>query len=151
MSIITISNHGPLIVASNYWGGELDRAGKLYVSVNAGCIRILVPRSCRNMIEECRSSKYAVLSRGPWPDIRCPEAVEIMFEDGSDMPFSLHLSPESFDAIPGEPEPGREWTVAMYDSKKGRPHKCLERRCYWRRVPSLPCLKPWEDGDAGTH
>jgi hypothetical protein len=144
MDAIHTQNHGPLILSSTYWGSELERAGKLFVSVNGGAIRILMPASARSMIEDMRGSQYAVLSRGPWPAMKLPEAVEIMFEDGSDNPFALHLSPESFGLLPAEPPQGREWIVSIWDLKKGRPHKSLERICHWRRVPEIPYLKAWQ-------
>lgn len=139
MSIIQINNHGQLITSTNYW--ELPIAGKVFCSVNAGAIRLLVPRTMRRIIDDMRcGSTHAVLSRGSWPAMGLPDAVEIMLEDGSDDPFALHLSPESFDFLPAEPAAGKEWTLSVWDLKKGKPHKALERRCYWRRVPSLPCL-----------
>jgi hypothetical protein len=143
-NMIETVNHGPLIVSSTYWGSEYEAAGKLFCSVNAGAVRVMVPRAGRAVIEECRSSRHAVLSRGPWPEMGLVDAVEILWEDGSDSPFSLHLSNESFDLLPGEPEPGREWTVSLWDLKKGKPHKALERRCHWRRVPRIPWLRPWK-------
>lgn len=142
--VISTTNHGPLIVSSTYWGSEHEKRGKVYCSVNAGCIRLLVPRRARRLIADCRSGKYAVLSRGPWPQMRLDDAVEIMWEDGSDSPFAMHLSPESFDLLPGEPAPGMEWTISVWDEKKGRPHLAVQRRCHWRRVPNLPWLRPWE-------
>lgn len=144
MSIIEISNHGQLITATNYWSLPMEAAGKVFCSVNAGAIRVLVPRVHRRIIDEMRrGSKYAVLSRGPWPAMELADAVEIMLEDGSDDPFALHLSPESFDLLPGEPPKDKEWTLTVWDQKKGRPHKALERICHWRRVAQLPWLKPW--------
>lgn len=142
--MIEITNHGPLILSSTFWGSPHEQAGKLFVSPNAGAIRVLIPSQHRGIIEECRQSRYAVLSRGPWPEMGLADAVEIMFEDGSDSPFALHLSPESFGGMPGEPEAGREWVVALWTAKKGRPHKSLERVCHWRRVASIPCLEPWQ-------
>lgn len=145
MAVICTENHGPLIVSSSFWGSEYDRGGKLYCSCNAGCVRVLVPSVHRSMIEECRGSQYVILSRGPWPEMRLPDAVELLFEDGTESPFALHLSPESFDLLPAEPEPGKEWTLAIYDCKKNKPHKAVERRCFWRRVEKIPWLKPWEN------
>jgi hypothetical protein len=75
------------------------------------------------------------------------EAVEILWEDGSDSPFALHLTPESFDSLPAEPEAGREWIISVWDLKKNKPHKAVERACHWRRVPMIPWLKPWEGGE----
>ncbi len=112
MSTLQISNHGPLITASDFWGGPIDRAGKIFASVNAGAIRLLIPALARDMIAAARQSSHAVLSRGPWPAMGLADAVEIMWEDGSDDPYALHLSPESFDLLPGEPDAGREWIAS---------------------------------------
>lgn len=71
------------------------------------------------------------------------DAVEIVWDDGSDDPFALHLSPESFDLLPGEPPADQEWIVSAWDTKKGRPHKAVERICHWRRVAAIPCMRPW--------
>lgn len=142
MSEIVIRNHGPLIVESNWWDSDMARAGMLYCSVNAGCIRLLVPDSRRRIIQEMRDAEYVVLSRGPWPIRGLGEAVELMFEDHGDQPYALQLGPESFDVLPAEPEPGREWVVAGWCTKRGRPHKHLERICHWRRVPRIPWCRP---------
>ena len=37
--MIQITNHGPLILSSNYWDSDLARAGKVWCSVNAGAVR----------------------------------------------------------------------------------------------------------------
>ena len=142
MNIFT-QNHGPLIVSSTYLGSEYEQSGKLLCSVNAGAVRILVPRHNRHVLNQWRSAKYAILSRGPWPEMGLAEAVEILWEDGSDNPYCLHLSPESFDpALPGEPPAGQGWIVTAWDCKKGKPHRALEKPCHWRRVPRIPYLKP---------
>jgi len=143
MPLIEVTNHGPLILASSYWESEIERAGKLFCSVNAGAIRLLLPRSLRALINEWRTAEYAIFSRGPWPEMQRADAVEIVWEDHTDSPHAIHLTPESFDALPAKPPPDREWIVSVWDLKKDRPHKALERRCYWRRVPRLPWLRPW--------
>jgi hypothetical protein len=141
--VIEIHNHGPLILSTNYWDSELARAGKLYVSVNAGAIRVLLPAALYGVLAEMRTSKVCVLSRGPWPAEQRKEAVEIMWDDGSDSPFALHLTPESFDLLPAKPEAGREWVCSVWTAKDGEPHKSLERVCHWRQVARIPCLEPW--------
>jgi hypothetical protein len=146
MSPVEIINHGPLIASTNYWTLAVEEAAKVFVSVNAGAIRVLVPRAHRRIIEEMRTGKHCVLSRGPWPAMRLEEAVEIIWDDGTDDPFALHLSPESFDLLPAEPPEGQEWIVSAWDVKKGKPHKAVERVCHWRRVPQLPYMLPWVDG-----
>jgi len=68
-----------------------------------------------------------------------------MFEDFSDSPYALHLTPESFDLLPAEPEAGRDWTLAVYVEKDGKPNKSLQPVCHWRRVPFIPFMKPWKE------
>ena len=144
MNLIEISNHGPLITATNYWQSDLAQAGKLICSVNAGAIRVLLPRSRYGDLNDMRPAAYCVLSRGPWPAEGRPEGIEIMWEDQSDAPYALHLTPESFvEALPGEPEAGREWVLSVWLAKDGKPHLAMQRVCHWRRVPRIPWLKPW--------
>jgi hypothetical protein len=140
---LQITNHGPLITSTDYWDSELAHAGKLFCSVNAGAIRVLLPPALYGTLEEMRTGKSCVLSRGPWPAERRKDAIEIMWDDGSDSPFALHLTPESFDLLPGEPEAGREWVCSVYTAKDGKPHKALERLCHWRRVDKIPSMEPW--------
>ena len=142
MLTIATTNHGSLIVSSTYWGSDAETAGKIWVSCNAGTIRVLMPRTARAAIEDMRAAKYVICSRGPWPEQKLDSAVELLFEDDSDSPFVLHLSPESFDALPAEPPPDRAWLLAVWDLKKGKPHRAVERPCFWRRVPEIPWLKP---------
>ncbi|MCI0437116.1 MAG: hypothetical protein L0271_26280 [Gemmatimonadetes bacterium] len=141
--MITVENHGPLIVATNYWQTEHAERGMMHVSINAGAIRCLLPLSIAGVIRELRQSRYAVLSRGPWTDKHLAEAVEILWEDGSDAPHAWHLSPESFSMLPAEPPAGREWIISAWVERDGRPHRAVERPCHWRRVEKIPWMQPW--------
>jgi hypothetical protein len=141
--VITVSNHGPLITATNYWQSALAPAGKVFCSVNAGAVRVLLPPARFGDLKDMRTAQYCVLSRGPWPAEREPEGIEIMWEDNSDSPYALHLTPASFDMLPAEPERGKEWVVSVWIEKDGAPHKALERLCHWRRVERIPCLRAW--------
>lgn len=141
--MLEIHNHGPLILATNYWQSEAAAAGKLYCSVNAGAIRLLLPPGFRPALNAMRAAREVVLSRGPWPAAGAQEGVEIMFDDGSDSPWCAHLTADSFDMLPAEPPTGREWIISVWIEKKGKPHKSLERPCHWRRVPKIPWMTPW--------
>jgi hypothetical protein len=141
--MLEISNDGQRITATNYWLTDLAAAGKIFLSVNAGAVRMLLPGLLRQYLQEIRPALYAILSRGPWPKAGLADAVEILWEDESDSPFAQQFSPESFDFLPGEPEPGREWVISVWDQQQGKPHQALDRPCRWRRVPLIPCLKPW--------
>ena len=143
MNHLIIENHGPLIVSTNYFDTDAAIAGKVYCSVNAGAIRILVPDSQKAIVSEMRSAKYVILSRGPWLAEKVAEAIELLFEDETESPYCLHLTAASFDLLPAEPETGREWIVSVWVRKDGQPKKVLERPCKWRLVKAIPCLKPW--------
>jgi len=144
MPSLHVLNHGPLILRTDYWDTDLARAGKIFCSINAGAIRVLLPPAHYSSLTDMRVADYCVLSRGPWPEEHRAEAIEIMWDDGSDSPFALHLTPESFDLLPAEPEASREWVVSVWTAKDGQPHKALERACHWRRVPRLPWMRPWK-------
>lgn len=140
--MLHIENNGPLIVSSNFWGSEHEQAGKLYISCNGGAIRVMVPSALQDAIADMQGAEYAILSRGPWPAQRLPEAVEILFEDRSENPYVLHLSPESFDLLPAEPPANQGWILTVWDLQEGKPRKAIELPCHWRRVPKIPWLKP---------
>jgi len=46
---------------------------------NAGCIRALVPESKKNIIQEMKTGKKVILSRGPFPAQHREDAFEILF------------------------------------------------------------------------
>lgn len=144
--ILSITNHGPLVTASNFWRTEAAQHGKLYLSVNAGAFRLLVPLSQRRAISDMRpSAKHVVISilAGAAEGKTSPEgyAVEWMVEDGSDSPWSCHLSLGQLDRLPGPDDVGKQWLATVWDEKNGKPHKCLERPAYFQIVPRLPWLK----------
>ena len=137
---LTITNDGPRIVATNYWDTEHARGGKFYCSVNAGAIRILVPPQRAADIEEWNACRYVIVSRGPWPQMALPDAVELLFEDFGDSPYCLHLEPRSLDLLPGDPGE-KEWIVSGW---LPGPTLAFERPAKWRRVKHLPWLKAWK-------
>lgn len=141
--MLEIVNHGPLIEASNYWDSEAARDGYLYLSINAGAFRLLVPDVHRRILSDMRpGAKYVVVSFLPLKDWQDGEyCVEWMVEDGSSEPWSCHLSPSQVDRMPTPDSVGVEWVASVWDRKKGRPHKCLERKAYCQIVPHLPWLK----------
>lgn len=141
--MIMIKNHGQIILDTNYWGSPMDKKGKIFCSVNAGAIRVLLPKKDFSLVGEFRSSEYVIVSRGPWQAAGVDEAVEILFEDKTESPFCLHLCSSSFDILPSAPEVGQGWMFSVWVLKKGKPHKALERICKWRKVPQIPYLKTW--------
>lgn len=141
--VLTIENHGPLILSSNFWQTDAARAGKFYLSTNAGAFRLLIPRAHEAVLAEMRTACEVIVSRNPWPAERLADALEVLFEDGSDSPFALHLSLESADRVPLDEDQGRELVFTAWTTpRRGKPHKALERPAWYRRVAKLPCLEP---------
>ena len=58
MGVITLTNAGPDIGKTNYWSTR---------QAKDGCIRALVPESKKNIIQEMKTGKKVILSRGPFP------------------------------------------------------------------------------------
>jgi hypothetical protein len=140
---IEVDNAGQLIAETNYWGSEMERAGKVYCAVNAGAVRLLLPRSMYSLVDECRTAQYVILSRGPWPAKGVEDAVELLFEDGTANPCALQLTGDSFDVLPGEPSPGSEWLLSVWTRETKRPEVAMQFPCKWRRSRRLPDLSRW--------
>lgn len=91
--MIKISNDGPNIRETNYWGTEHASAGVCYLSGNAGTLRLLVPKASEGILPEMRTGKRVYIE----PSISAPECWDIVFDDGTDSPFALTLDTRQFD------------------------------------------------------
>lgn len=143
MQIIVV-NENRFIRSTNYWESELARQGVMYVAVNAGAFRLLLPDQSVTDLHEMRTGTSVVVSRGTWyTDHNAPQkdAFELLFEDGTDTPFSIHLTSEVVDRIPPEEDEGREDLIFLAYTRYGLQ---LELPAKYRRVKRLPCLKPWK-------
>jgi len=140
MGIIMVENNCQEIVKSNYWDSTEARAGKYYLSTNAGAFRLLLPNSLLNFVAEMKTGKTIVVTVGPWPRMGVlTPCFEIMFDDGSNSPFCLHMNTESTDGI----IPNTEWTfkAVMFSVWAKGPRKIFEKPCFVR-FGAIPCLKP---------
>jgi len=145
--MLEIENHGPLILRSNYWGSALDRAGTLYLSINAGAFRLLLPGGWEEVVQEMQTGREVVVSRGPWAKDpgRGLDALELLFEDGTTDPYSVHLQSTQCDRLPTPEDQGKEWLFTAWTApRRGKPHKALERPAWYRLVGQIPWLKPRE-------
>jgi len=50
--VITTRNDGPAIVSTSYWTTEQAKAGLLYLSINAGTLRMLAPVQSAKVLAE---------------------------------------------------------------------------------------------------
>lgn len=141
--LLTIANHGPLITSTNFFASDHAKNGKLYLSVNAGAVRLLVPPACESAIPDMAAATEVVVSRGPWPAAKGGDSLELLFEDGTDSPFSVHLDSNSFDRLPPAEDAGREWVCTVWVAHRGDvPRRAIEKPCWYRVVSRLPWLKP---------
>jgi hypothetical protein len=140
--MLRIDNNGPEIAASNYWDNPI---GEFLVSANAGAFRVLLAPASEVHLPDMRGAKGAAVSRGPWPATGLSDALEILFDDGTDSPFALHTSIAALDRIPPDRELGRRCILSVWVQREGKPHKALELPCLYRRAKQLPDLRPWEE------
>lgn len=92
---ITIGNNGRDIGETNYWTTEQAKKGFFFLSTNAGEIRLLVPEAARGHLKEMRTGKCITIEES-LHDSRC---VDIIFEDGTDMPFFLAVDKQQIDRV----------------------------------------------------
>lgn len=115
------------------------------MSINAGCFRPLVPKGKGISLDDLRTAEVVIISRGPWPEMGKPDAMELLFEDRSESPYALHIASSQCDILPldsdcdqsGQPP---RWTFAVYN-EDGKIFECPAR---YRLVESIPCLDEWK-------
>lgn len=144
---LEIRNDGPEILSTNYFATPHAAAGKLYLSVNAGAFRLLVPAPQAGLLAEMRTAAGCAVTRGRWQGA---DALEALFDDGSKSPFAVHLGPGSFDRYPTDADAAGEWVLTVWaPGQGGVPLKALSRPCRYRRGRALPDLRPWDGRGPG--
>lgn len=136
--MIQIVNNGKDLLGTNYWDTPQAQKGFFYLSWNAGAARLLVPNSVENQINEMKTARYVVISRGKWNG---RDALELMFEDGSDSPYCLHLLTEQCDRLLPKTDQGSGFSVDIW-TKDGKQESFNGK---YRTVKELPCLDAWVD------
>jgi len=144
---VSIENAGPLITATNFWQTAMAQAGKFYLTTNAGTFRLLVPTQHRSALRAMRSAQSVVVSRGPLTleGQVLPDALEVLFDDGSADPWALHLTPQACDRMPFDSDAAQPWRCTVWTHLVGeRVQLALDLPCHYRRVRQLPDLRPWQ-------
>lgn len=142
MTLLMIENDDQRIVATNYWESEYAQRGAVFLSTNAGAFRLLVPRSQEAILREARTATEVVVSRGPWPAAGKQDAIEVLFEDGTDTPFAIQFGLEQCDRLPLDSDQGRELVLTVWVCRGGKPKLALSWPAWYRRAKRLPCLQP---------
>jgi hypothetical protein len=139
--MVIIENDGPDIIKTNFWQTDQAKKGAFFLSTNAGAFRLLIPYMHKDEVKEFETSEDVIVSRGPWPAAGLGDAIEILFDDGTDEPYSIHLGMNQIDRLPSEDNAGRECVFSVWLLKDGKPFKAYESKCLFRVVPTLPYLK----------
>jgi len=105
--MLTITNDGQTLVSTNYWDLPHARQGLLYVSGNAGALRLLVPPAAEGMVEEMRTGKSVMIE----PSTTMAGCVDVVFDDGSPEPFCVTIDRRQFDR---KIEPGQGVPLFVY-------------------------------------
>ena len=103
-----------------------------------------MPPAHESAVAEFRTAREVIVSRGPWPAHGRPDALEILFDDHTDSPFSLHFGPEQVDRFPTSSDAEGEWVFSAWVKGKAGPERIFSKKCYYRLAPQLPYLKPLE-------
>lgn len=139
--MIIIQNDGQRVLNTNYWISEHAEAGLFFLTWNACAGRLLVPDVQERALREMRGASMVIVSSGPWSEHGGRPALELLFEDGSDAPFCLHLVAEQTDRMLPDTNQGGGFVITAWTRRgeKGRwPGK-------FRRVAAIPCLSELGD------
>jgi predicted transport protein len=145
VNVITIENDGQRIISTNYWQSEYARKNIVFLSVNSGMLRLLLPINFERDISEMKTGKDVIVSIGTLSGVE--KSYEILFDDHTDNPYCLHFGNAQADRVPNKDDGGRaDLRLLIYTKKKFeetlQPDHIFEN-VKLRFVKTLPCMKPW--------
>lgn len=136
-----IANNGAEIAKTDFFDSDLAAQGLLYLSWSAGAARLLVPDNRHGWLNEMATAREVIISRGPWPAKRASDALELLFEDGSDSPFAVRIGVEQTDRLIPDQRIATDLNVLVIT----RAGVALRLPGRYRRVAQVPCMKRWEE------
>ncbi len=141
--MIEINNNGSKITYTNYPQTEWYKNGIVGASVNAGCIRLLLPDCFLSAVAwDMQTAKEVIITKGIYHG---QAGYEIMFDDHTDTPYVLQLDARQFISTGiADTENGREdLTIGIYGMYDGVFQLLHEAPAKFRVGSMLPCLKRW--------
>jgi hypothetical protein len=128
--MITIENHGPLLLASNFWGSPWERAGDFVLSYSAGCFRLLVPQSRQAIVSALASVTKVFITRG---QLDGEDTFELLFSDSTKTPLIIHISADRCVPLPDNSLVAGEVMFAAYTEprRSSKPHQARERPAWY--------------------
>lgn len=108
-----IENEGQAVARTDYWQSVQAQARYVYLSWNAGAARLLVPDAAKHLLREMRGAEYVIISKGT---LHGRDALELIFEDGSDAPFVIHMLSEHVRSPAPRKQPRRGFCCHRLDA-----------------------------------
>lgn len=137
--MIIVRNDGALVVETNYFATEHANLGLVYCSLNARAFRLFVPAVAPQV--DASGAEYVIVTRGTWAARGGREAMEFVWEDGSDSPYQLTIEVQQCDLLPAPEDSGR--TDLRCIGYAPDLSVLFDLPARYRAVPRLPYLKPW--------
>lgn len=118
---------------------------------NAQAGRLLVPDVARDELLEMHGASLVIVSSGPWTAQGNRPSIELLWEDGSDSPYCIHLVEEQTDRkLPEKDQGGKmiisAWTRQGKVDQSGRvagevpkSHRATLSRSVGRALTPRPC------------
>lgn len=143
LMIVNDPDHPGDIIETNYYDLWMGQQGLVYLTFNAGAARLLIPDSMAAEIPAMtRGVDMVIMTSGLLDDDPEKPGVELLFEDHSTTPLTLHFLTSQCDRA--------DMSVSPEDAKKARQitlwtraGKQWEGVLRMRQALSLPCLQGW--------
>jgi len=126
--ILFIKNDGKEIVETNYFSMPQSKAGKFFVSLNAGAFRLLVPDQHTAVLkrELALAASVRIVHRG--------EVASIILDDGTPDPYTIETTMNAFDRRPAAMDSGKQFTfTAWVDAGDSKVAKVAELPCMYMK------------------
>ncbi len=130
------------LVSTGFWNTSFAKQGGMFLASNGPAFQLLLTNAQIPAVAEAmRTATEVIVTRGPWDLAGGADGMEVMFEDGSDSPFSIHLAEDQCLWMPPRSKSGSA-DLRCTVSGPG----CVEIgtfRAKFRWAREIPCLKPW--------
>ena len=141
--MLWLHNDGKEISDTNFFETIRSRNGKFAISIHERTFRLLLPISGQynHLVSEIGKIQSIAISQNR------DKMWEIMFDDCSDAPLSLHFTEISFLGLLPRFKWDDGWVdLFIYEKKPSGIEKTYERKAYLRSINGkIPCLKPLGD------
>lgn len=141
MKQIHVANDGQDIEGSTFWDTLYACRGYFFLTFNQGAARLLIPDNRISDVEEMKTGKLVIISQGPWAQSKRKLMNEILFDDGTETPYSIHFGMEQTDRKLPATDHGRDVPFSAWGRNAV---KLFERPGKIRLNKKIPCLEAWE-------